>query len=196
MSVLEIVRQVRQHLEESGRLSYRMLQREFALDDDTLAEVVEQIDPEEWHTILDRFFATYRSQLAERRARVHGAGAHAIEELESGRLGERAALLAYHCEHAGDAREAAKWDRRAAECPRVEELLQRTLQAFSVALFLSQAYEVLQADAKPHSIGVKPPKPESGGETPLARDQVPGDARAVRKRSSSSGTIPFDCRVS
>ena len=57
----------------------------------------------------------YRSQLAERRARVHAAVARAIEELESGKLGERAALLAYHWEHAGDAREAAKWHRRAAE---------------------------------------------------------------------------------
>ncbi|HSD09764.1 MAG TPA: hypothetical protein VLF14_02190 [Candidatus Binatia bacterium] len=36
----------------------------------------------------------YRSQLAERRARVHAAIAHAIEEVESGKLGERAALLA------------------------------------------------------------------------------------------------------
>ena len=57
----------------------------------------------------------YRSQLAERRARVHAAVARAIEERESGKLGERAALLAYHWEHAGDAREAAKWHRRAAE---------------------------------------------------------------------------------
>jgi adenylate cyclase len=38
-----------------------------------------------------------------------------IEELDSGKLGERAALLAYHWENAGDAREAAKWHRRAAE---------------------------------------------------------------------------------
>ena len=57
----------------------------------------------------------YRSQLAERRARVHAAVARAIEEVDSGKLGERAALLAYHWEHAGDAREAAKWHRRAAE---------------------------------------------------------------------------------
>jgi class 3 adenylate cyclase len=57
----------------------------------------------------------YRSQLTERRARVHAAVARAIEEIDSGRLGERAALLAYHWERAGDAREAAKWHRRAAE---------------------------------------------------------------------------------
>jgi class 3 adenylate cyclase/tetratricopeptide (TPR) repeat protein len=57
----------------------------------------------------------YRSQLADRRARIHAAVARAIEELESAKLGERAALLAHHWEHAGEAREAAKWHRRAAE---------------------------------------------------------------------------------
>ncbi len=57
----------------------------------------------------------YRSQLAERRSLVHGAVARAIEEIDSGKLDERAALLAYHWEQAGDAREAAKWHRRAAE---------------------------------------------------------------------------------
>ncbi len=57
----------------------------------------------------------YRSQLGERRASVHAAVARAIEEGESGKLGERAALLAYHWERAGEAREAAKWHRRAAE---------------------------------------------------------------------------------
>jgi adenylate cyclase len=57
----------------------------------------------------------YRSQLAERRARVHADVARAIEETDSEKLGERAALLAYHWEQAGDVREAAKWHRRAAE---------------------------------------------------------------------------------
>jgi adenylate cyclase len=57
----------------------------------------------------------YRSQLTERRARVHAAIARAIEEVGAGNLGERAALLAYHWENAGEAQEAAKWHRRAAE---------------------------------------------------------------------------------
>src|SRR5262249_7137635 len=57
----------------------------------------------------------YRSQHAERRARDHGRVACAIEEVDSGKLDERAALLAYHWEQAGDAREAAKWHRRAAD---------------------------------------------------------------------------------
>src|SRR5262249_55430299 len=57
----------------------------------------------------------YRSQLAERRTRVNGGVARAIEKLGEGKLGESAALLAYHWEHAGEAQEAVKWHRRAAE---------------------------------------------------------------------------------
>src|SRR5262245_33862584 len=38
-----------------------------------------------------------------------------MEDLGSGKLGERAALLAYHYELAGDAWRASKWHRRAAE---------------------------------------------------------------------------------
>ena len=36
MNLLEVVQQVRRHLEESGRVSYRMLRRQFELDDDAL----------------------------------------------------------------------------------------------------------------------------------------------------------------
>ncbi len=57
----------------------------------------------------------YRSQLAERRARVHATVARAFEELHRDKLDERAALLAYHWEHAGEARRAAEWHRRAAD---------------------------------------------------------------------------------
>ena len=37
MNLLEVVRGVRRHLEESGRVSYRMLRRQFDLADDDLA---------------------------------------------------------------------------------------------------------------------------------------------------------------
>jgi class 3 adenylate cyclase len=57
----------------------------------------------------------YRSQLGERRARVHAAVAQAIEDLEGMKLDERAALLAYHWDQAGVVPEATKWHRRAAE---------------------------------------------------------------------------------
>ncbi len=43
MNLLEVVREVRRHLEESGRLSLRMLRRQFELDDESLEEVVEEL---------------------------------------------------------------------------------------------------------------------------------------------------------
>ena len=55
-----------------------------------------------------------RSQLRERRVRVHAAVAQALEEA-GGNLDERAAVLAHHWEEAGDAGRAARWHRRAAE---------------------------------------------------------------------------------
>jgi class 3 adenylate cyclase/tetratricopeptide (TPR) repeat protein len=57
----------------------------------------------------------YRSQLGDRRARVHAAVAGVIADLYPGKLDERAALLAQHWEAAGEALQAAHWSRRAAE---------------------------------------------------------------------------------
>jgi adenylate cyclase len=57
----------------------------------------------------------YRSQLGERRARVHAAVARAIAALHPEKLDERAALLAHHWESAGEVLEAARWHRRAAD---------------------------------------------------------------------------------
>ena len=56
----------------------------------------------------------YRSQLAARRARLHAAVAGALEKLRPDRLGEQAALIAYHWEVSGMRFEAARWKRRAA----------------------------------------------------------------------------------
>src|SRR5262249_49807990 len=56
----------------------------------------------------------YQSQLAERRARLHGAVARALEKLRADRLGEYAAFIAYHWEASGMRFEAARWQRRAA----------------------------------------------------------------------------------
>ena len=43
MNLLDVVREVRRHLEENGRLSLRMLRRQFELDDDALEEVIEEL---------------------------------------------------------------------------------------------------------------------------------------------------------
>ena len=56
----------------------------------------------------------YGSQLAERRARVHAAIGAVMEQTDTERLDEHAALLAHHWEGAGDALRAARWHRRAA----------------------------------------------------------------------------------
>ena len=57
----------------------------------------------------------YRSQLNEHRAQVHAAVARVIADIDAAKLDERAALLAHHWEAAGEALEAARWSRRAAE---------------------------------------------------------------------------------
>lgn len=57
----------------------------------------------------------YNSQLGERRRRLHAIVASAIAEAYDDRLDERAPVLARHWEEAGDAHEAARWHRRAAE---------------------------------------------------------------------------------
>ncbi len=57
----------------------------------------------------------YRTQLAERRRRLHADAAEAIRELNADRLDETAALLGHHWEAAEQPIEAARWYRRAAE---------------------------------------------------------------------------------
>jgi predicted ATPase len=56
----------------------------------------------------------YRSQLNDRRARVHAAVATALEKLRADRLGEYASLIAHHWEASGMRFEAGRWKRRAA----------------------------------------------------------------------------------
>jgi class 3 adenylate cyclase len=56
----------------------------------------------------------YHGQLADRRARLHGAVARALEQLRAEHLGEHAELIAHHWTAAGMRYEAARWRRRAA----------------------------------------------------------------------------------
>ncbi len=57
----------------------------------------------------------YGSQLGERRARIHAAVAQALEARHRDALDAKAAELAHHWEQAGDAGNAVRWHRRAAE---------------------------------------------------------------------------------
>jgi len=54
------------------------------------------------------------SQLQEQRRHTHAAVARALREVEPGRVDENAALLAHHCEEAGEPFEAARFHARAA----------------------------------------------------------------------------------
>jgi class 3 adenylate cyclase len=56
----------------------------------------------------------YHAQLADRRARMHGAVAGALQRLCADRLGEHAELIAHHWDAAGMRYEAGRWRRRAA----------------------------------------------------------------------------------
>ncbi|MCA1846357.1 MAG: hypothetical protein LC792_24810, partial [Actinobacteria bacterium] len=68
----------------------------------------------------------YRTQLGERRARLHRAVAEAITELQSDRLDELAALIAHHWEAAGEALQAAQWTARAANWAGFNDPIQAT----------------------------------------------------------------------
>jgi len=83
----------------------------------------------------------YRSQLSERRARVHGAVARVIQELYADRLDERAALVAHHWEGAGEALEAARWSRRAAEWAGRRDLREASRQWHRVCDLLDETPE-------------------------------------------------------
>jgi tetratricopeptide (TPR) repeat protein len=82
----------------------------------------------------------YRSQLASRRAAVHGAVAAAIEELHADRLDDRAALLAHHWEVAGEPARAARWNARAAIWVRYKNPLE-AMRAWRKVLELARPLE-------------------------------------------------------
>jgi class 3 adenylate cyclase len=89
-----------------------------ALDDLVAAEFLFVANPETDPEYVFKHPLTQevadQSQLAEHRQRVHAAVARAMEALHGERAGERAALIAYHWEGAGDLLTAAEWLRRAA----------------------------------------------------------------------------------
>ncbi|MEN8160467.1 MAG: AAA family ATPase, partial [Myxococcota bacterium] len=64
------------------------------------------------------------SQLGERRKALHARAAEALEMAHADHLDENAALLAHHWEEADRPREAARWQRRAAEWVRGRDSVQ------------------------------------------------------------------------
>src|SRR5262249_38431621 len=75
MSLLEIVREVRRHLEESGSLSYLRLRREFSLDDDTLAKVVEELVDNQRVAVREDQALAWSAAAAPRQTRAEGSPA-------------------------------------------------------------------------------------------------------------------------
>ena len=83
----------------------------------------------------------YHAQLAEQRARLHAAVAQAVIELNPSRLDEQAALLAHHWQQAGEALEAARWSRRAAEWVGLRDVREASRHWRAVRTLLEDAPE-------------------------------------------------------
>ncbi len=90
------------------------------------------------------------SQLKERRRKVHAAVARAIEQQDAEHLDERAALLAQHWEEAGDALNAARWHRRAAEWVGRTDIMAATRHWGRVRTLLRE----LRNDAEAAALGI------------------------------------------
>jgi len=86
----------------------------------------------------------YRSQLGERRVRVHAAVARALIDLAPDRLDEHVALVAHHWEEAGDRVEAARWRRRAAQWAGVRDIADAARQGRKVRDLLVGAPETAE----------------------------------------------------
>lgn len=81
----------------------------------------------------------YTSQLESRRTELHRSVARGIEALEADKLEERAALLAYHYEQAGESLTAAEWYERAAVTAGFDSPLESSRHWERVAAVLQSA---------------------------------------------------------
>ncbi len=87
----------------------------------------------------------YGAQLAEKRARVHARVARALEEDAPERLDERAALLAHHCEAAGEVLAAARWHLRAGDWSSARNAREAVLHVRRAIALLDSAPETHEA---------------------------------------------------
>jgi adenylate cyclase len=142
----------------------------------------------------------YRSQLAERRAPVHATVARAIEELYPEKLNQQAALIAHHWEGAGEALEAARWTRRAAEwvgysdpaeaCRRwrkVRALLETTPQsAETAALEIAACNQILSLGLR---LGMSQEEADSVFAQGKALAEQGGDVPALARLHNNYGMV-------
>jgi class 3 adenylate cyclase len=90
----------------------------------------------------------YATQLATRRAHLHAQVARVLESLPDAVTAERAALIAYHWEHAGARWEAAQWHRQAASAligTDTREGLSRLHRALELLETLPETAETVEA---------------------------------------------------
>src|SRR5437870_2420877 len=134
----------------------------------------------------------YRSQLADRRARVHAAVARAIAALYPEKLDERAALLAHHWEAAGNLLEAARWSRRAAEWAGTNDTAEALRHWGKVRTLLERVPESaetsalgLRARAMMLDIGFRLGMPEEEAATLFA------EGRALGERSGDAALLAY-----
>jgi class 3 adenylate cyclase/tetratricopeptide (TPR) repeat protein len=193
-----------------AQFSQEILMRVSGLPDDELADALRTLVgaefiyadgrvPDEYafeHPLTQE--VAYRSQLAPRRAEIHGAVAAAIEELDPDRLDERAALLAHHWDAAGEAGRAATWRARAAiwvrlknpaeamrDWRRVLELarpLEETTEI--VGLRIAAGWMILNLACR---LGVAEGQDAAGFEQEMA--EVYGETRALAERHGRTGGL-------
>ncbi len=102
MSIIETIERARALLERNGRVSLRVLQREFALDDDALEEVAsELVDVQQVAAREGKVLAWLGEARAERPATP------AASEIEAG---ERRQLTVLFCDLVGSTELAARLD--------------------------------------------------------------------------------------
>ncbi len=145
----------------------------------------------------------YGSQLGERRRRTHGATARALERLQTGLVGEKAAVLAHHWERAGEALAAARWHRRAAEwasSSNAAEALRHWQQALALLATIPETDETvaLALVAYPQSLNLSSRLGSSDEEARalfVAGGRLAeraGDLRALAGLSYGYGVVKFN----
>jgi len=87
----------------------------------------------------------YESLLREQRRRTHISVAQVLETLDHAKLDERAALLAYHWEAAGEPLAAARWHARAAEWIGLNDYAEAYAHWQRVRALLGQAADASEA---------------------------------------------------
>ena len=134
-----------------------------------------------WHPLTQE--VAYRSLLAPRRRQLHSGVAQALVALDSDRLDERAALIAGHFAHAGDALNAARFEDRAARWAQrgsLSEAAQRWSTVLSHLVTVPETTETLTLAVRTGAQLLR--SAIWAGLAPEARTALFDDARAAAER--------------